>query len=910
MPERANDWGRIKELLADALELEPGERDAFLDERCGDDRELRAELDALLGNETTRTGLLDAPPMVDLFAEVPELSDELEGQQIGPYRIVRRIGRGGMGTVYEAEQDSPRRSVAFKVMRGEISSPELRARFRYEAEILGRLQHPAIARIFEASVWEQAPGAPVPYFVMELVNGEPLNQAILARQIDVRGRLELMIKICAGVQHAHHNGVIHRDLKPDNILVDSFGEPRILGFGIARLSDDEHRMTTLNTRVGQVLGTLDYMSPEQVQGDPIQIDTRCDVYALGVILFQVLTGRLPFEFRNSSLPDAIRTILEDSPPLPSRYEPTLRGDLDTIVATATEKDKARRYASASELASDLQRTLNDEPILARRASTIYQLRKFTRRHRGLVGGLATAFVVLVAAVIFTTYLLVQATRARDESQASSAFLTSMLASVDPDVSGRDVTLREFLDRAALEIESSFPEQPHVRRSLHSTLGWTYYRLGDYKAAQRETEMARALYAEGLGPSHEMTLEEQNHLVQILVDSEQFEEAERWLADAEVRGRSLGPKHPVVLGHLRSRASLHLARGKLAESEAAYRELLDYETEVFGAEDETLLGTLNGLAGALLQQGKLEEAERHFRHVFTSREELFGATHPTTVQAGMNVALVLDYRVANAEAETLYRSLLPNAVRAWGEAHTNVWTLKNNLAACLTGRGAFEEAMELSAAALAGYTDAFGPGHSGAVAALNSMTVALMQLGRFEEAEIRCRELYEILLRRHGEEHLETLAVMANLASALSEVGKTEEAEQFNRRTLELRVRILGPGHPSTLISRNNLGVFIKNEGRREEALAIFFENLKLAKESQPDSPLNVLYYQFAIGKTLLELGRLEEAKPWLLPARDVALELLDENHPHRINVLKALKQLEGKPGTAVEEGAAGSVGVE
>ncbi len=338
----------------------------------------------------------------------------MAGGQFGRYTIVRLLGQGGMGAVYEAQQESPRRSVALKVIRGGWLSAQMLRRFEHESQVLGRLQHPGIAQVYEAgSVRDEGgrSGGVTPFFAMELIKGVPLTEYAAAKNLGTRERLELVARICDAVYHAHQKGVIHRDLKPGNILVDESGQPKILDFGVARATDSDIQQTTMQTDIGQLIGTVPYMSPEQVGGNPDELDTRSDVYALGVIAYELLAGRLPYDLQKKMIHEAVRVIREEDPTRLSAINRTLRGDIETIVAKALEKDKGRRYQSAEALGSDIRRYLKDEPIAARPASTWYQAAKFARRNKVLVGGVAATFLVLVAGIIGVSLMLKRALEA-------------------------------------------------------------------------------------------------------------------------------------------------------------------------------------------------------------------------------------------------------------------------------------------------------------------------------------------------------------------------------------------------------------------------------------------------------------------------------------------------------------------
>jgi len=488
-------FSHANEILAEALEREPHERPAFLRDACAGDEKLRARIEALIALDDKAASFLETP---DLQATIEPTTDAHAPARIGRYEVLGIIASGGMGTVYEAVQDHPHRLVAIKVLRRGAASSKAMKRFRYEAEILGRLRHANIAQVYDAGSFDDGQGAQ-PYFAMELVKGRSLIEYVQTNGLEIRPRLELFAKVCDAVQYAHHKGVIHRDLKPDNILVDDFGEPKILDFGIARATDSDLQITTLRTDIGQLIGTIPYMSPEQVTGDPQELDMRSDVYSLGVVLYELMCGRLPHDLKDRSIPEAIRIIREVDPTPLSSINRVYRGDVETIVAKALAKEKTRRYQSAAELATDVRHYLNDEPIEARPASTFYQLRKFTRRNRALVGGVVVAFAALLLGTVAATWQAVVANRSETQAvmqaeiaEAVNDFLNQdLLAAAVPSVElgkGIDVLMRDVLDAAAKRIEDAsgvggrFQDKPLVEASIRQTLGVTYRRLGEFAAA--------------------------------------------------------------------------------------------------------------------------------------------------------------------------------------------------------------------------------------------------------------------------------------------------------------------------------------------------------------------------------------------------------------------------------------------
>jgi hypothetical protein len=424
---------RIERLVIEALNLAPAERSAFVRAACAEDASLLAEVGALLDACASAATFLEAPVLATAVTRhamaapaipaAPAAAPAAADRRIGRYRVLATLGVGGMGVVYLAEQDHPRRTVALKVIRPELATERILRRFEMEGEILARLKHPGIAQVYEAGTADTGQG-PQPYLAMELVNGRPID-VHAAGKLGARDRMELIARVCDAVQHAHQQGVVHRDLKPGNILVDASGQPKVLDFGVARFSGSEQGEGAKHTLTGQIVGTLPYMSPEQASGSPAAIDTRTDVYALGAILYLLLSGRTPHRLDDANVLEAARMIRDDEPPSLGTIDRSLRGDAETIVAKALEKDKERRYQSPAELAADIRRFLADEPIMARPASTFYLLRKFAARNRALVGGIATTVVVLVLGLATTAFFALESRRhAVEEREAKQGLAAS------------------------------------------------------------------------------------------------------------------------------------------------------------------------------------------------------------------------------------------------------------------------------------------------------------------------------------------------------------------------------------------------------------------------------------------------------------------------------------------------------
>jgi len=453
---------RAIELFHQACDRSGDERSAFLARSCGEDAELHHEVESLLRYDAE---VIDAVNAAEAGEGVRALSVLAQGEfdsaptRIGKFRIIRKIGQGGMGIVYEAEQDHPQRTVALKLLHAGVGTEGAIKRFRREVDLLGRLLHPAIAQVFEAGVGavelETGPIGTKPFFTMELVDGQPIDTYARTQNLGDRARLALFAVVCDGVHHAHERGVIHRDLKPANILVTAAGQPKILDFGVSRATDADFNTVTLRTDAGQIVGTIPYMSPEQVMGNSEALDGRSDVYALGVILFEMLAHRLPHELRSCPIPEAVRIIREEEPTLLGSIDRRLRGDLETIVAKSLEKDRDRRYASAAELGADIRRFLSDDPIVARPASTIYQLGKLARRHRGAAIGVCIAALALLAGSAVAIWQAFEARSAQRVAEQRFADLHSFARSVIldypklQDMKG-ETQAREFLTKTTLQ----------------------------------------------------------------------------------------------------------------------------------------------------------------------------------------------------------------------------------------------------------------------------------------------------------------------------------------------------------------------------------------------------------------------------------------------------------------------------
>jgi len=710
-----------------------------------------------------------------------------------------------MGQVWLAEQTAPlRRQVALKLIKAGLFDDSLLERFQAERQSLAIMNHPAIAKVFDAGATLEGQ----PYFAMEYVQGLSITDYCDQKRLKIPERLELFINVCEGVQHAHQKAIIHRDLKPANILVvdvDGKPTPRIIDFGIAKALSSKTAPDTFFTHfAGGFVGTPGYVSPEQADPAVVDVDTRTDVYSLGVILYVLLTGCLPFDsalWKQKPFPEVLRQLREEDPPRPStrisaardtqettahlrRMEPPqlislLHGDLDCIAMKAIEKDRDRRYATPSALAADIERFLQNRPVEARPAGAAYRLRKYVRRHRVAVGVASGLAAVLLAFAITQAIQLRRITRERDRADRVSAFMANMFQISDPSESrGNSVTAREILDRASKDIDTGLAKDPQLQAQMMDVMGLVYQNLGLYPQAQSLLEKAVAIERSLLGEGGVETLKTMNALVSVLAHQARYKEAEK-------------------LG----RQTLELARIKL------------------GPKDRNTIKSMHDLGYVLEDEGQFEESEKLQRDSLTMAREVFGPNDPDIVKFMSGLATVEVRKNHLAEAERILREALDLQRRIVGPDHPDTLLLMNNLAATLDDAGHAEEAEKLERELLNVQVRILGPDHADTLMTTSNLSNYISDQGRYGEAEKLQRQNLEIQRRVLGPEHPETLRTMDNLANAISEQHRYPEAERLERETIELRKKVSGPENPMTAMAVYDLACILALQGRRDEAIA-------------------------------------------------------------------------------------------
>jgi serine/threonine protein kinase len=733
------------------------------------------------------------PAAAPVEAPAPDLGS------IGPYRLIKKLGEGGMGQVWLAEQFAPvKRQVALKIIKAGRYDSSALLRFDRERQTLAIMDHPAIAKVFDAG--RTAEGQP--YFVMEYVPGLPVTDYCDRKRLTARQRLALLIKVCDGVQHAHQKAIIHRDLKPSNILVvevDGKPMPRIIDFGIAKAITVPSEDETLVTRAGGMVGTPGYMSPEQADPSVLDVDTRTDVYSLGMVLYELLAGTLPFDAKQWQIRpfhEVLRQLHEEDPISPStrvggnatstvvaenrgtdprQLARVLRGDLDWITLKAVEKDRTRRYGTPSELAADINRYLQNEPVTARPASAVYRTRKYVQRHKFGVTVATAMALLLVAFGVMQAIQLRRITRERDRADRITKFMTGMFKVSNPsEARGNAVTAREILDKSSKDIDTGLRKDPELQAQLMETMAQTYTGLGLYGRAQDLVEHARAIQSSLFGERNRETLASESYLAQLLRAEGHLPEAEKLLQNTiEAQRQVLGPNDSDTLASMDRLGYVYANEARHADAENLFRQTLNAERKVLVPDDPQTLSTLNELAEILTPQGRYTEADEIYGELIAAQKRTLGPDHPATL-------LSMSHAAENLEEE-----------------------------------------------------------------------------GRFPEAEKRYSDVIAAQRRVLGPEHPQTLRAMMMLAVTMMKEGHYAEADKLQSQIIEIKTRVLGPTHTSTLQSMEMEALGLSREGHYADSEKLFREVIETAEKTDQPATVAEAWYNFACAEAAR--GRPDEA---------------------------------------------------
>jgi serine/threonine protein kinase len=965
-------------LFLRALELGSGsERSTFLKESCGQDHELREQVEALLRAYESAERSIDTQitrdETVNALAPTEAGPDRGDGdhsggedvsdgaddrgagrgggtvpdpllREIGPYKLLQPIGEGGMGKVYMAEQLRPvRRLVALKLIKPGMDSREVLARFSAERQALALMDHPNIAKVLDAGSTEWGS----PYFVMELVKGKPITAYCDDEQLTIRQRLELFLPVCQAVQHAHQKGVIHRDLKPSNVMIASYdgrAVPKVIDFGVAKATDSRLTDETLFTGFGAIIGTLEYMSPEQAHLNQIDIDTRSDIYALGVLLYAVLTGSTPLDrkrVKDTPLEEVLRVIREEEPPRPSirltttealgevaadrgveanKLSGILRGDLDCIVMKCLAKERERRYQTANELAGDLERYLKDEPILAAPPSRWYRVTAFTRRHRHVLGWVG----LLAAALILGTFVSIgQALRANQasrlarqeqahalrqaaQSQKLNAFLKYVLTMVDPDHEAwgepgltAGLSVKDLLDHAASEIPQRTDWEPEVEAEVRQTIGESYLGLGVYGPAERELTRSVQLWEELEGPSGPRTRNARKILAELLAYAGRYEESIGILETIreQLAAAGLGSTPEALKAEqLRAVVLVSLGQGKAAEPVA--RNAVAEWVKRDGPGARTTADAEEDLAQVYVGLHRFAEAEALIQRVIESysHDPQRGPEHPATLRARYRLARIKRDNGAYPEAEQLFHDVLGAQRRKLPADHPDTLRTMSSLALLFVDEEKPALAEPLLREVVAKRTRILGPTHTDTLTTMNNLGMLYRSLGKYREAGEQFEQVLHARQATQPPDHPFTLVAMSNLGQSYWDQARYAEAVRMLEAELAAGIRAQGEQNADTLTSKNVLGRLYLELGRLEEAERLLHAADQGVRAAYPPDHAYVLATATSIALLEKHLGHLDQAAARLREILEIQRKKLDERHDSILSLRESLALIEQERG--------------
>ncbi len=842
---------RVDDLFQRALDLPKDAWPAFLEQHCDGDAALKREVLTLLAldEEAERNEFLEPGAALE-----PEPTD-----QVGPYRIVGLLGEGGAGLVYHARQENPvQRDVALKIIKAGMDTQRILKRFRWEQRSLARMNHPYIAQVFDAGVTDRGR----PFFAMERIQGERFTLYCRRHRLDLDQRLALFEKVCEAVRYSHQKGVIHRDLKPGNILVtDEQGTavPKVIDFGIAKAtavgdSLDLPVPDTVLTMAGTALGTLSYMSPEQATLQERRLDTRTDIYSLGVLLYELLCDTLPLpEARLAALPwaEAFRLIREEEAIAPSRclrrqsaaglaqiaadrgttprrYLRRVRGDLDWMTLKCLAKDRDQRYAGVEALIEDLQALRGHRPVSARKPEWRDQALKFIRRHRLAVVTATTVLLALTlgAAAAFVGKVradrnLALAELAAGRATRSQQHLTHFLTSIEPANHHRDVTLRVLLDQFSADLNEGLERDQHISAFLHHTVGATYLTLGELNLAASHLDEAYQLRRRLVGEEHLDTLLSRRLLSVIALNEGRYTEAR---ADQEaalaVLLRDLGPDHEETISQKEIVAICLERAGSFREAEALHREVWGQRRRLFGADDPKTLSSMMHVATSFSDHGRAAEAEPLLLTLLAKRRTVLGPNHPDTLAALHHLGRNYFNRNCVNLAFEAHLETYQRRFTSLGAEHVHTLFSQTLVATVLTKLRRYDEAAAFFEGNLEQITDTLGWDHTQTLDTRTNLMIFLYVTGDKDQAIYMAEQLYRSHAALSGTTHRRTINALGNYGRILYFAGRLAEAEEVTRQTLDLKQRFFSAKDPSVRLTFDTLAAIYEKQGKHEERAAL------------------------------------------------------------------------------------------
>lgn len=886
---------------SDIQDLE--QRAAFLQEACGSDLKLRDRVEALLKAHFDAGNFMQPPtgayqPIDPATSATAEWAHEKIGERIGPYKLLQQLGEGGMGSVWVAEQEQPvKRRVALKLIKAGMDSAQVLRRFEAERQALALMDHPNIAKVLDAGTTAQGR----PYFAMELVKGIPITQYCDQEQLSPRQRLELFIPVCQAVQHAHQKGIVHRDLKPSNVLIglyDGLPIAKVIDFGVAKATQQSLTDRTIFTEVGTIIGTIEYMAPEQAELNNLDIDTRADIYSLGVLLYELLTGSPPFsqqKLRGAAFNEMLRIIREEEPPKPStklshsdqlagiaakrqldpqRLTRAVVGDLDWIVMKCLEKERSRRYETANGLALELSRYLHDEPVLAGPPRAGYRFAKFVRRNRRSVIAAAVLILAMLAGICGTTWGLLQTRAERDAKEkarelaevrridaekqrnhaAEQARITTAVndflcqdllrqsdtrqQSASGFARNPDLTVKQALDRAAASIRDRFRDQPNVESAIRLTIGDAYRGLGLSAMSLPHAEAAYQTKKSLLGPNDATTLLAQHNLAATLVESGRLDDAFSELTDVLERRRTLlGADDPVTLRTEANLADLERLKGRIPESIRRGESVLTRTEAKLGPDHHDTLTVQNNLMISYEAVGRYPDAMRMGQNVLERRQRGLGHDHPDTLVTQNNLAGTYLAAGQFVEAIRLIEDLVKRLPAQVGADHADVYSAKHNLANAYQWAGRMAESATLGEEVLAWRQAKLGLDHPFTLITQNNLILAYQALNRMADAVRLMEDQVAKMRGKLGDRHPDTLSAQHNLAFLYQNANRSADALRVMEAVHRQRIDVLGADHVHTLLSQSNLAFLYQQFGRIDEALPLMLDTLERQRRLlSPDHP--------------------------------------------------------------------------
>ncbi len=897
-------WDRLRYIFDRAATLDAADRDALLDRELAGDPELRGHIEGLLAAHDAAASVLasrgalvsaDEDPLRTVDRTSPGTGGTLLGSEIGPYRLLEKIGEGGFGVVFLAEQRVPfQRKVALKLLRADANSSQVLARFDAERQALALMDHAHIASAYDAGATPQGQ----PYFVMEYVAGLPITRFADERKLSIEERLQLFLQLCDAIQHAHQKGVIHRDLKPSNVLVstvDQKPQVKVIDFGVAKALGARLTDQTLHTQLGVVIGTPEYMSPEQAEGSAIAVDTRSDVYSLGVILYELLAGALPIDRKGlgeGALAEMFRRIRQDEPPrlstkLQSLGEEAqkvaerrrsdaaslarqLRGDLEWITLKALEKEPVRRYPSVGALGEDIVRSLANRPISAHPPSAAYQLRKFAVRRKGVVAFVGTVFVLAVGSAIAMTALYARQRTEALKAERVSAFLQEMLAASDPErARGKEVLARDVMDQAADRVKTELANEPLVQAEVFRTLSQAYGGLGLFEEAMAQARAGVDAAIRARGPNSLEAGRAKGALAAALFDASLPDSGIAASQQAlKLLRRNRSASFDEIVNCERTLANCLEAAGKPGEAEEMYRRIVAELRAAPERDRISLPSTLNDFAQVLEGLGKLGEAEDVQREALGYQMARHGIDHPDVLTDHTNLGIILRKRRKFAEAESIYRQIIPIERRVLGNLHPRLASGLSNYGILLKTIGRYSEAESAYVESIRIYRTALREDSPELTTGLNNLASLYSAQGRYEDAQRLYEEALASRIKIYGDKHPAVATVQFNLAGTLFSRGEFPEAEPLAKVSLASRLETVDETTLDVVRIRQTLAQILIGQDKLEEATQVLEANLAAQERAVDRDDVLIAWSRSLLGQCRLRQEDLVAAEPLLVGSVD------------------------------------------